>query len=86
MEAVFTIEQRINDPITNNSYRSIFTIIAQFLNVKLNISKHNGKLYFIVQCSSPAKLIPLINYLSDYQLFTSKRLNFEAFKTCHSII
>ena len=63
--------------------------IAKTLNVNLRLSTHNktikrpqGIKYNFVYVSSPDKLRPLVAYLDQYPLFTTKFLDYQDFRTC----
>lgn len=87
VESRFRLEQRINHPITNSSYFFIIDIIAKTFLVKTKTSIHNiDKQYYSISITSPKKLIKLINYLIKYPLFSSKRINFNDFKSSVGII
>ena len=72
------IEQRMLDPITGNSYISILTSIAKFLNCNLLIRKQRstGKEYYNLAASSKISLGIIIKYLEVYPLFSSKYLDY----------
>jgi hypothetical protein len=73
------IEQRILDPVTNNSYLSILTNIANFLNCNLLIRKQKatGNEYYNLTASSKISLNIIINYLEKYPLLSSKYLDYK---------
>jgi len=78
------LEQRKLDPATHVSYEPVLSAIASALGVALGTSIHNQNVeYYLIAVSSPAKLITLINYLDKYPLFSSKRMNYNDFKTCY---
>lgn len=78
------LEQRKLDPVTNVSYEPVLSAIASALGVALGTSIHNQDVeYYLIAVSSPAKLATLINYLDKYPLFSSKRMNYNDFKTCY---
>jgi len=66
------------DPITGNSYISILTSIAKFLNCNLLIRKQRstGKEYYNLAASSKISLGIIIKYLEVYPLFSSKYLDY----------
>ena len=74
----FRLEQRLEDPFTKLSYKPIMEKISlEFFNLeKLNYSKHNGKIYFIVEVSGLLKIDILVNYLNIYNLKTIKKYDF----------
>jgi len=83
VESRFRIEQRQIDPDTGLSYDSVLESIALALEVKLKTSKHNeGKEYYSIAVTSPAKLAALIKYLDRYPLYSRKLLNYLDFKKC----
>lgn len=77
------IEQRILDPITNNSYSPILTNIANFLNCNLltRNQKATGNEYYILSASSRISLGIIINYLEKYPLYSSKYLDYKDWQT-----
>lgn len=78
-----TLEQRINDPVTGDSYYTVLNKIAETFQVQLKTSKHNDNIqYFIITVTSPVKQIILINYLDKHPLYSSKYLNYLNFKKC----
>jgi len=76
------IEQRILDPITNESYSKVLTDIANFLNCKLLIRKQKstGNEYYTLTASSKMSLEIIVNYLEKYPLFSSKYLDYKNWK------
>lgn len=93
VESRFRIEQRIKDPVTGLSYYNFITeIINNFNNnknnpLKLRISKHNeDKYYYLINVSSPKRLLILISYLDKYPLWSSKRINYLDFRESVIII
>ena len=73
------IEQRILDPITNNSYSPVLTNISYFLNCSLltRTQKSTGNEYYILTASSRNSTEILVNYLDRYYLFSSKYLDYK---------
>ena len=73
------IEQRMLDPITNESYKNILADIAKFLNCNLLIRKQKstGNEYYTLSASSKISLNITINYLKLHPLFTSKYLDYK---------
>ena len=76
------IEQRMLDPITNNSYFNVLTDISNFLNCTLLIRKQKstGNEYYILTASSKISLDIIVNYLDKYSLFSSKYLDYKNWK------
>lgn len=76
------IEQRIFDPITNNSYSNVLTNISNFLNCRLltRKQKSTGNEYFTLTASSRISLDIIINYLEKYPLYSSKYLDYKDWK------
>ena len=72
------IEQRILDPITNDSYFDILNQISLFLNCNL-LTRTNKKFdqYYIVYVSSEKSIRILIDYFHKYPLFSSKFLDYK---------
>ena len=72
------IEQRIFDSITGDSYISVLTNIAKFLNCKLltRKQKSTGNEYYNLTASNKVSLNILLNYLEIYPLFSSKYLDY----------
>jgi hypothetical protein len=77
-----TIEQRLIDPITNESYVLIMKKIADFfkVNLRTRIQKSSGRSYFRVVAGSIISRSIVINYLTTYPLQTSKYLNYMDWK------
>nr|QID02895.1 hypothetical protein [Orbilia oligospora] len=74
----FRIEQRMFDPITNESYEPILKNIALFLDVNLTTVKRNtGKEYFNITAKSRESITIVKNYLNTYPLFSSKYLDYK---------
>lgn len=85
--ARFRLEQRMIDPDSEESYYSIFKLIAVALNITLNIVKHNeGISYYSLVLSSANSRNILVNYLTEYPLFSSKFLNYKDWYACHILI
>jgi hypothetical protein len=76
------IEQRMLDPITNNSYFNVLTDISNFLNCTLltRKQKSTGNEYYTLTASSKMSLDIIVNYLDKYQLFSSKYLDYKDWK------
>jgi len=73
-----TIEQRMVDPVTGESYESILTKISEFFKVNLRTRRQRStlKLYYRIVVSSKKSLEVLTNYLDLYPLLSSKYLNY----------
>jgi hypothetical protein len=76
------IEQRMLDPITNESYFKVLTEVSNFLNCSLLIRKQKstGNEYYTLTASSKMSLEIIINYLDKYPLFSSKYLDYNDWK------
>ena len=76
------IEQRILDPITNESYESVLTKISNFLSCSLLIrnQKSTGNNYYTLTASSKLSLSIIIDYIEKYPLFSSKYLDYKDWK------
>jgi hypothetical protein len=73
------IEQRMLDPITNNSYSPVLTDIANFLNCNLLTRKQKatGNEYYTLAATSRISLGIIINYIEKYPLYSSKYLDYK---------
>lgn len=76
------IEQRMLDPITNESYLKVLTDISNFLNCTLisRKQKSTGNEYYNITASSRVSLDIIVNYLDKYPLFSSKYLDYKDWK------
>nr|AFD95918.1 intron-encoded LAGLIDADG endonuclease family protein [Talaromyces stipitatus] len=76
------IEQRMFDPISNESYFKVLTDISNFLNCSLLIRKQKstGNEYYNLTASSKLSLNLIVNYLEKYPLFSSKYLDYKDWK------
>lgn len=76
------IEQRMYDPISNESYFKVLTDISNFLNCSLLIRKQKstGNEYYNLTASSKLSLGLIINYLDKYPLYSSKYLDYRDWK------
>jgi hypothetical protein len=74
----FRLEQRMIDAKTNQSYSTAFALIAGYLGVRLNTrtQKSTKRTYYIIEISSRASIIILIDYLDHYGLLSAKRLDY----------
>ena len=82
------IEQRILDPVTSESYESVLTNIANFLNCSLLIrnQKSTGNDYYTLTASSQKSLNIIVDYLEKYTLFSSKYLDYKDWKEVVELI
>jgi hypothetical protein len=82
------IEQRILDPITNESYEPVLTSIANFFNCSLLIKnqKSTGNNYYTLTASSKNSLKIIIDYLEKYPLYSSKFLDYRDWKEVVELI
>lgn len=73
------IEQRVLDPITNNSYSEILNQICTFLNCNLltRTQKSTDNTYYTLAATSKVSSAILIQYFSKYPLFSSKFLDYK---------
>lgn len=76
------IEQRMLDPITNESYFKVLTDVSNFINCSLKTRKQKstGNEYYTLTASSKMSLEIIINYLDKYPLFSSKYLDYNDWK------
>jgi hypothetical protein len=72
IEIRFSLEQKQFHSKTQEPFGEIMQLIANLFLVKLNISKHNNKEYWIIEVTSINKLKILVDYLTKYPLLTSK--------------
>lgn len=86
----FKIEQRkfsSMDKLTNVPFEGLMSDIAQFLNVKLTTSIHNKNMeYWCIEVASFKGMHIIVDYLSVFPLLSSKRNDFEAFKSAFDMI
>jgi len=83
------IEQRILDPITNESYFDALNQICLFLNCKLltKTQKSTDNSYYTLAASSRLSLEIIINYFNKHPLFSSKYLDYKDWeKVAHLIL
>ena len=73
------IEQRMLDPITNESYCDILNQICSFLNCNLltKLQKSTGNRYYTLAATSKVSLTILIRYFNKYPLFSNKYLDYK---------
>jgi hypothetical protein len=82
----FRIEQR-KFSSTCSPYLSIMSKIANFLNSKLYITKHNlNKEYYLVRVESVKQRENLISYLDQYPLYSSKYLDYLDWRSAHILM
>ena len=77
------IEQKMFDPISNNSYESIFKEIATFLALPLKINKNQ---YFIITVTNKESLKIVKDYLNSYPMFSSKYLDYKDWEIVVNLI
>ena len=82
------IEQRMLDPITNESYLKVLTDVSNFLNCSLltRKQKSTGNEYYTLTASSKMSLEIIVNYLEEYPLFSSKYLDYSDWKEIEFLI
>ena len=82
------IEQRILDPVSNESYYKILTNISSFFNCKLLTKKQKstGNEYYTLTASSKSSIAIIINYFEKYPLFSSKYLDYQDWKQVATLI
>jgi hypothetical protein len=73
-----TIEQRMLDPLTLESYEKILEKIAKLFETNLNIrfQKSTGRSYYRIVGTSRISITAVLNYLDLHPLLSSKRLNY----------
>lgn len=87
VSARLRLEQRKFDPVTNASYSDIMNAIATALGSSLSYSTHNdGIEYYLISASSAKARANIVSYFTKYPLFSSKRLNYLDWLTCHNMI
>lgn len=87
VSARLRLEQRKFDPVTNASYSDIMNAIATALGTTLSSSTHNGGIeYFLIEATSAKARGIIVCYFTMYPLFSSKRLNYLDWYTCHNMI
>jgi hypothetical protein len=71
------IEQRMIDPYSNLSYEPLFLKISSFLNTKLRTSiHHKNKTYYLIEASNRSNIKIIIDYFSEFSLYSSKHLDY----------
>jgi hypothetical protein len=87
VSARLRLEQRMVDPDTGLSYQNIMSLIAAGFAVTLNQSTHNSNVqYFLISATSNIARNIIVNYFTMFPLFSSKRLNYLDWLTCHNLI
>ena len=73
------IEQRMYEPITNNSYKEVLTQIAIFLgcNLLTRKQKSTGNTYFTLTASNRKSLSFILIYFESFPLYSSKYLDYK---------
>jgi hypothetical protein len=71
------LEQRMIDPISKLSYKPLLLSISEFLKVKLKISKHNSKSYFLIRANNNNSLNIILNYFNIFNMYSSKYLDYQ---------
>lgn len=73
------IEQRMYEPISNNSYFDVLTEIAEFIGCNLNTRKQisTGNEYFNLTASNRKSLSIIITYFKSFPLYSSKYLDYK---------
>jgi hypothetical protein len=82
-----TIEQRMLDPLTLESYKKILEKIAKLFETNLNVrfQKSTGRSYYRIVGTSRISITAVLNYLDLHPLLTSKRLNYMDWKKAWKI-
>ena len=75
----FRLEQRMHDPVTNQSYHDIFTSIASLLSTKVHEKQQSktGRTYYNIEISSKRSISLLVKYLKTHPLLSSKLLDYK---------
>ena len=73
------LEQRMLDPVTGDSYFSVLSEIALFLNCRLLVRKQRatGNEYYNFAASSRISMKIVLDYFSNFPLFSSKYLDYK---------
>jgi len=89
----FALEQRMIFPKTNENLNIILNSICNKLDVKLNIRtrkadryKTTTKSYYLIRVDHQKSIRKLINYLEEYPLLTSKRMDYLDWSSAFDII
>jgi hypothetical protein len=73
----FSIDQRMFDPITNESYYNILKNICDIFAIKLKIiNRKNNKSYYRIETVRKDSLLKLIIYFDKYKLIGKKKLDY----------
>lgn len=80
------IDQRMFDPITNDSYKPILQKIATFLGVNLIVVKRETNQYFNITAKSRESITVVKNYLNSHPLFSSKYLDYKDWEIVVNLI
>ena len=85
---VMSIEQRMEDPNTEESYKEVMQEIAELIGVRLRIRKQKatGREYYIVRGSSKKSVERIMNYFERYRLYTSKYMEYKDWKIVAEMI
>jgi hypothetical protein len=84
----FRLEQRMHDPITNQSYHDILQTIANFLATKLHVKQQSKtcRSYYAIAISSKRSICLLIDYLEAHSLLSSKLLDYKDWAKAFQLI
>lgn len=74
----FTLEQRMKDPKSKDTYENLFTDIAKFFQTNLNVRNQSvsNRQYYIISVSSLKSLPIITEYFLMHPLFSSKYLDY----------
>ena len=83
-----SIEQRMEDPKTKESYKEVMEEIAEYLGVKLRIrdQKLTGRKYYKLVGSSKRSRKILKDYFERYRLYTSKYMDYKDWEKVANLI
>jgi Cytochrome C and Quinol oxidase polypeptide I/LAGLIDADG endonuclease len=84
----FTLEQRMIDPTSKETYEKLFMDIAKFLQTNLNVRNQSvsNRQYYNISVSSLKNIPVLIEYLLMHPLFSSKYLDYKDWETTSKYI
>ena len=73
------IEQRMQDPVSGDSYFNVLNEIALFLNCRLltRIQKSTNNEYYTLAASNRVSISTIVDYFSRFSLFSSKYLDYK---------